>query len=265
MASLISAFKMIFKNRSMLFLTTYNEIKAKYAGSLFGLLWIILYPLLLLGAYASVYIYVFNVRFQIFDSKEYVLLIFCGLIPFLGFTEALSNGVGSVTTNSNLMKNTLFPIELAPVKSTFVSQTTQFAGMIILLVTLGIFGRWSIYTPLLVLIWILQIMLSIGIAWILSSINVFVRDLQNIIPIFVLLLMMVSPIAYPVDMVPSNLRIFLSLNPLYYLITCYQQVLMFGRFPDVKAFLILFVLALFTFGIGYSFFKKMKRVFVDNV
>lgn len=262
---IIEPFKFLYRYRVLLWQTTKNDIKTRFAGSLLGMLWLFFYPLLLLGAYAMVYLFIFKVKFHLFNSNEYVVLIFCGLIPFIGFSEALSNGVSSVVSNSSLIKNTLFPIELVPVKAVLVSQSTQFTGMIMLLLVLGVLDKWTVWLPFFLLIWILQILFSIGLIWILSSINVFARDLQSIVSVLILILMLISPIAYTEDMIPSNLQPFLALNPMYYLIVSYQDVLMLGHFPDQSIFLTLLIVSLLTFIFGYSFFIKMKRVFVDNV
>ena len=258
-------FYIIFRHRVLLWQTTCNDIKARFAGSVFGILWLILYPLLMLGAYASVYIYIFKVRFALFDSNEYVLLIFCGLIPFLGFCEALGTGIPSVTTNAGLIKNTLFPIDIIPVKAVLSSQCTQTVGMILLGITLGIMGKLSLWALLAIPIWLLQIMFTIGLIWILSSLNVYFRDLQNIIAVITLFLMMVSPIAYTADMVPANLRPFLGANPLYYLITAYQDSLMLGQFPRDNIMIVLTCLGFMFFFGGYWFFSKIKKLLADNV
>lgn len=260
-----SALHLLNKYKNMIIQTALNEIKARYAGSILGLIWVILYPMLFLGAYACIYIYVFNVRFNLFNTNEYVVLIFCGLIPFLGFSESLSSGISSVTSNSTLMKNTLFPIELIPVKTLIASQTTQAAGFILLIIALGALGKLSIYTPLFLLLWLLQMMFTLGVVWIISSLNVIIRDLQNIISVVIMFLMMVSPIAYPVEMIPENLQPFLALNPLYYIIISYQDVLMFGRFPTGMIFYKFMAFSIITFAAGYWFFTKMKKVFADNV
>lgn len=258
-------FVLLYKYRGLLWQTTKNDVRTRFAGSVLGLLWLFFYPLLLLGAYAAVYIFVFNVKFQLFNSNEYVALIFCGLIPFLGFSEALGSGVGSVVSNANLMKNTLFPIELVPVKSVLASQCTQVAGMLMLLVVLVFIGRWSTLMPLFFLVWVMQILFSVGLIWILSSINVYVRDLQNIVSVLILFLMLVSPIAYTEDMIPPGMRPLLAANPLYYLIVSYQDILMLGQFPRGNIFWILSTFSLVTFIAGYWFFMKMKKVFADNV
>ncbi|MHB1418855.1 MAG: ABC transporter permease [Bacillota bacterium] len=262
---ILQPFLLLYKYKNLLWQITKNDIRTRFAGSLLGLLWLFFYPLLLLGAYAAVYIFIFKVKFSLFNSNEYVALIFCGLIPFIGFSEALGMGVSSVTSNANLIKNTLFPIELVPVKAVLASQCTQVAGMLMLLITIGILGKWSVWMPFFLIIWILQILFSIGLIWILSSINVYVRDLQNIVSVLILILMLVSPIAYTEDMIPPELRPLLGANPIYYFIISYQSVLMLGHFPRMNIFLILIFFSSFTFILGYWFFMKMKRVFADNV
>ncbi|MGE5661232.1 MAG: ABC transporter permease, partial [Ignavibacteriales bacterium] len=199
---ILEPFHLIYKYKNLLWQTTKNDIRTRFAGSILGLSWLLIYPLLMLGAYALVYLYIYKVKFHLFDTSEYVVLIFCGLIPFIGFSEALSLGVGSVVSNANLMKNTLFPIELVPVKSVFVSQCTQIIGMIMLLIVLGLLDKWTIWLPFFILIWIFQLLFSIGLIWILSSINVFVRDLQSVVSVVIILIMLISPIAYTEDMVP---------------------------------------------------------------
>jgi lipopolysaccharide transport system permease protein len=255
----------LYRYRHLLWQTTLNDVRTRFAGSVLGLLWLFFYPLLLLGAYAAVYIFIFKVRFQLFNSNEYVALIFCGLIPFLGFSESLGMGIGSVVSNANLIKNTLFPIELVPAKAVLVSQSTQATGMLILLVALGFLGKLNMLTPLFIVVWLLQIIFSIGIIWILSCINVYIRDLQNIVSVIILVLMMISPIAYTVDMIPESMRPFLGMNPLYYLIISYQSFLMLGTFPSGNIFWILTGYSLLFFFFGYWFFTRMKKVFADNI
>lgn len=262
---ILPPFATLLRHRLMLYQTTINEIKTRYAGSVLGLMWLAVYPLLFLGTYAVVYLYIFKIRFPDLSSSEYVALIFCGLIPFLGFSEALSAGIPSVVANSNLIKNTLFPIEIVPVKAVFVGQATQFVGMILLLIALAFIGKLSIFSPLFLLVWVCQILFTLGLVWILSSLNVYLRDIQNIIAIIILILMMLSPIAYTEAMVPASMRPFLAINPLYYIIISYQSVLMLGQLPPVRVGVSLFTMSIFIFVLGFWFFERMKKVFSDHV
>jgi len=262
---IFSSFNFIIKHRLLLYRTTISDIKSKFAGSVFGLFWHFLYPLLLLSAYAMVYIYVFKVRLQLFDSNEYVLLIFCGLIPFLGFAEALGLGVGSVVANSSLVKNTLYPIDLVPVKAVFTAQTTQAAGLFLLLLMLGFYGKLTIWSFLIIPVWLCQILMTIGMVWLLSSINVFVRDLQSIISVIIMFLMMITPIAYTPDMVPENVRLVFSFNPLYYIVIGFQNSLILGKYPGDDVLMTLVIISFGSFIFGYWFFSKMKKLFAENI
>ena len=139
-----------------------------------------------LGAYAAVFLYVYNVKFALFSANEYVLVIFCGLIPFLAFSEALSTGVVCVTGNASLIKNTMFPIEMVPVKAVLLAQPMQIVGTLLLLIAAGVLGKLSPALVLAPVVWVLQMLLTMGLVWILSSLHVYLRDLQNVVAVMLL-------------------------------------------------------------------------------
>jgi len=134
-----------------------------------------------------------------------------------------------------------------------------------LLIALVVLGKISVWALLFPVIWLTQILFTIGLVWILSSLNVFLRDLQNMITILILMLMMISPIAYTAEMVPDGLRPYLAINPLYYMIVAYQDCFMVGRFPREGIFWVLIFIAGLSFWTGHWFFSRMKSVFADNV
>lgn len=258
-------FTMIYKYRDILMRTSWSDIRAKYAGSVLGLFWLILYPLLLLAAYSFVYIFIFQSRFATFSTVEYVMLIFSGLIPFLGFTEGIAVSIPSISANSALVKNTMFPIDILTVKSIIYSQCTQVVGMIILIIALAISGKLTFWAILVVPIWLCQLMLGIGLGWILASLNIYFKDLQNIVTLITIFLMMVSPIAYTIDMIPEFLVPFLKLNPLYYFIMAYQDSMVIGCYPRGNVLNYIVIISISIFILGYWFFEKMKSVFADNI
>ena len=262
---MIKPFSIIWAHRKMLLSTVKADIKMRYAGSMLGLLWLVLYPALMLIAYSFVYVFILNVRLEQMATPQYVMLIFAGLIPFLGFSEGLSSSTVSVTANASLIKNTLYPIDIIPVKAVLVSQCTEIVGFALLLIATGASGLLTWYTPLILLIWFFQILFGIGIGWIFASLNVVSRDLQNFVGIITMFLMMVSPIAYTPEMIPAHMRSLLKLNPLSYFIAAYQDVLINGRFPTENVLPILIVLSLAIFWLGRWFFQKMKQIFSDNV
>ena len=266
MGFFLNPFRLLWRYRSLISRTVKSDVRGRYAGSALGLVWLILYPLCFLGLYAVIYLYVWQVRPLDFAAPlDYVLYIFSGLVPFLGFAEAMGAGVPSVSGNANLIKNTLFPIELIPVKTVFASQCTQIAGMSLLVGALAATGRLTPWALLLPVVWLFQVILTLGVIWILSSLNVYLRDLQNTVSVVVLMMMLISPIAYTVDSVSERVRHFLVLNPLYHVIVSYQNILIRGRFPDGGEFYILAAMAAVFFCIGFWFFSRMKRAFADNV
>jgi lipopolysaccharide transport system permease protein len=262
--TILAPFTFIYSYRNLLWQTILQDTRAKFSGSVFGVLWVFIQPIIFLSVYSIIYIFVFNVRFHLFNTTQYVVIIFCGLIPFLGVAESLATGVTSVTANASLIKNTLFPIALIPVKSVLTSQLSQAVGSILLVITVAIVGNLSLYILFFPFIWLLQILFLLGLVWILSSINVYLKDLQHMIGSMILMLMMISPIAYTADMVPENLNLILWLNPLSHLIISYQEVLMFEKFP-LWHFIIFFCLSLSCFYLGYNFFKYLNYLFIDNI
>ncbi len=263
--SLLTPYSLLWKHRKIINAVTRSEVKVRFAGSLLGAVWLLLYPALFLGTYAMVYIFIFNVRIPEMSSPGYVILIFCGLVPFLGFSEAVSAGVGSVTSNANLIKNTMFPIELIPVRTVLAAQCTQVVGMIALIVILLLQGKLGLAVFYIPVIWALQLLFTIGLLWILSALNVFFRDINNFVPVVILMLMMISPIAYTEDMISPGLRTILYFNPLYYIIMLYQKALIFNKLASPFQVTVFVSISVVFFSLGYFMFSRLKTVFSDYV
>ena len=261
---MINAFKLIHHHRQILKAISINEIRSKYIGTTLGLAWCFIYPLLFLGLYAVVYTLILKVRVANMSTVDYVLLIFSGLIPFLGFSEALSTGVSSVVANRGLIKNTLFPIELIPVKAVLSSSTTMLVGLCLLLPILWFKHGFLASQLLLPVIIFLQLIFSCGLIWLLSALNVFFRDLGQIIAVVILFLMLISPIGYTIDMIPTQLMSLMYPNPLYYLIMLYRECLISGNIP-IHLSIIFTIIALVFFVVGYYVFSRLKMVFADYV
>jgi lipopolysaccharide transport system permease protein len=220
---------------------------------------------MMISIYCIVYLVIFRVRIPAMSSVEYVIFIFTGLIPFLMTSEALSNGVGSIAANSAVLSNTVFPIDLVPVKAVLISQFTMAVGIAVILSASAIFHLLSWTALLLPIIWLLQVMALIGTLWIISLVNLVVRDLQNLIGVIILILMVASPIAYTPEMVPSSLKVLILLNPLAYFVLAYQRILILGKLPLWWDGLAMVVLAFGLFITGGYFFGRAKQVLVDYV
>lgn len=254
----------IWLHRHILWATTLNDIRGRFKGTVVGLLWTVLYPVIFLSLYAVVYTMIFRVRAGGYGTNDYVLLIFCGLIPFLGFSEALGTGVGSVLSNKGLVKNTLFPVELIPVKAVFASSVTMLVGLVLLSSVLLSHGIVHITQLLIPLILVLQLLFTIGLIWLLSALNVFIQDLGQMVAIFILFLMLVSPIAYTHEMIPPELMPFMYPNPLYYLIMLYRDALFLGV-VNIELLGIFTIISLVMAIVGGFVFSRLKPLFADYV
>ena len=214
--------------------------------------------------YTTVFVHVLQVRAPNLEIGEYILAIFCGLVPFLAFTEGFSTATTSITSNASLVRNTLFPIELIPLREVIVGHVSM--GLGIVMVWIAAISQYGPHWPqlLLLLIFLWQIILTAGLAWIAATFNVFFRDIGKLMPVFLLFLMLVSPIGYTADMVPDGLRQWLWINPLAHLIDLYRAVLLedrvpVGEFGKIAALAILAMLA------GYFFLMRLKSMFSDHV
>ena len=201
----------IYRYRRMLAAITRVELAKRHAGSVLGMAWVVLQPALLLSVYVFVYMVVLRMRFEGFSRFDYVLYVFCGLVPYLGFMEALTTGVLSIKQNIHLVKNVMLPIELIPIRTVIVGMASQFVSIGLVLLLVAADGSLSWHVTLLPVVVVLQVMWLAGLTWVLSSVAVALPDITYFINLFVFLLMFLSPIGYRPDMVP---RSFAWLSPM---------------------------------------------------
>jgi lipopolysaccharide transport system permease protein len=244
---------------------TCSDLAARYAGSGLGMVLAIIYPLTVLGAYLLVYGLILGVRVPGLSSTEYVLYVFAGLVPFLTTSEAIFQGIGSVVANKHLLRNTMFPIPLVPVKAVLSSQSTMATGFGVILVTAAVTGRLQPTLVMLPVLWLVHAVALCGVVWILSVANVFMRDLQTLCGAGLLVLMIASPIAYAPGMVPDALRPVLVLNPFASLVVAYQQVIVLGVWPGALTLAALVLGAAALFAAGAWIFARVQTVLIEHV
>ena len=185
---------------------TLTELRQRYAGSLLGLGWAFLAPLLVLVIYALIYVKIFRVQVENLTGTEYVLYLFCGLVPYLAAAESIAVGAGAVIANKSVLSNTVFPIDLTPVKAVLATQPVMFVGLGVVLA--GAAATGNVHSTLVLLpgLWLLTVAWLIGLTWLLSVLVVIFRDLQNLITALLMVMLVASPIAYTPDMVPPSVK-----------------------------------------------------------
>jgi lipopolysaccharide transport system permease protein len=251
------------RSRHVLWTLTAIECRRKYAGSILGMLWYPLYSALLLASYCFVYLVVFRVKYKEFSTYDFVLFIFAGLIPYLGFSEAVSTGLGSVKANLALLRNAVFPIELIPVKHVLAALAgllSSLALLILMILPTKYDGWHFLYLPVPL---VELLLFTLAVVWILSAVAVVVPDIAQIVNIALLLFMFVSPIGFSVDMVPASVRWLVYFNPMTWLIEAFRFALLGIRSsPAWYDGLFISVSALAAVAAG-AFFRRMSPIFGD--
>ena len=242
-----------------------HDLHARYAASLLGPAWVFFGPVLLLTLYGLVYRAVFRVSAPGMDSTEYVLYIFAGLVPYLMTAEALSVAVTSVVRNAGAIGNTVFPIDLAPVRAVLSTLPTLAVGVAIVLVGAAATGNLESTFALVPVVALLHVLGLVGVAWILSLVTVVFRDLEHLLAAILVVLLVASPIAYTPEMVPEAARLLVYLNPFALVVLAYQDVMVVGDLPTPAHAAALVAVSLGAFAVGAAFFAWAKRAALDYV
>ena len=168
--------------------------------------------------------------------------------------------------NGNILKKVYFPREILPI-SVVTSEAVNFMISTIIILAFVIFGGLGItkYVLFYPLILVVQYLLVLAISLIVSSICVYVRDLQHFIGIFLQLLFYATPVVYSAETIPENFAWMLKINPMTYIIDGYRNIFYNQTMPDIKALLILFVILLFVIVIGYVIFNKLQKGFAEEL
>lgn len=254
----------VLNHAKVLVSSTRFELAKRYSGSLFGKCWLVLQPAILLSIYLFVYLVIFKMRFPGYSQWDYVLFVFCGLIPYIGLSEALNAGCLSIRQNIHLVNNILLPMELLPVRSVLLSMVGQVIGMgilILMVLATGGLGVELCWLPLLVL---LQIVFLVGLVWVLAPLAVLLPDVSYFVNFATLFLMFVSPIGFKPEMVPERFRFVIALNPLHYMLELYRDAVT-ENVPLPAADLAIYAgICIGCFALGSVVFCRFKDSLVEN-
>jgi len=244
--------------------STRYELAKRYSGSLFGKSWLALQPAILLAIYLFVYLVIFRMKFPGYSQWDYVLFVFCGLIPYIGFSEALNAGCVSIRQNMHLVNNIMMPVELLPVRSVLLSMVGQLISMgFLLLLVLPTRGP-GIQLCWLPMLFVLQFIWLFGITWILSAVGVLLPDVSYFVNFATVFLMFVSPIGFKPDMVPVHFRFMIYLNPVHYMVQLYRDAVTENTMPAALDLGIYTAICLVCFALGSVVFYRFKDSLVEN-
>ena len=242
-----------------------RELKARYRGSVLGFLWSFVNPLLLLLTYTLVFTVILPNRQP--EIQPFFLFLFCGILPWTWFQTSLAESSGVIIASGNLIKKVLFPAEVLPAVTVLANLTHFLLGLPILLAFLAWKGKltWTaLFLPLPIVV---QLVLSLGLALLLSALTVHFRDIQNILSHVLHLWFFATPVIYSYAAIPegSPLRRVLRLNPMTHVVVTYQQILFGPGVDHWRGLFLSLLVGLATLWMGAFLFDRLRDTFPEEV
>lgn len=259
----LQIFSDIWRHRYLLGQLVKRDVLLRYRGAMFGVLWIFLSPLLMLAIFAFIFGQVFQPRWpQQNGGLPFWLLLYAGLITFNIFAETVSRAPAAVRGYPSFVKKIIFPVHILPVVPLGAALVHGAFNFLILLAALAWTGSLHGQILLFPLLLLPVLLLALGISWFVAAWGVFIKDMTQIMPMFVQMLMFLSPVFYPVSAVPAALRPIYHYNPLGVVIETTRAVVT-GQPIEWRAWSLALGFCLGGAILGYAFFQHSREEFAD--
>jgi lipopolysaccharide transport system permease protein len=253
------------KNRFLIISMVKRDLKGRYSGSFMGMLWSLLNPLSLF----CIYTFVFSIILKGQVGREYgnipfAIWLLAGMIPWIFFSEAVSQAATTITGNAQLVKKSVFDKDILPlcaVGANFVNHFIYLSLFVIAIVFVGLTPRVSYLW--LIPLWLLVFLHALAWSYLLSSLNVYIRDIGQSLGLLLLLAFFSTPIVYPAEMAPAWAQMILRFNPYCHIVHFYREVLLLGKLPDPVLFMMLFLAIAAFFVISKTVFDRLSLGFAD--
>lgn len=252
----------LFRYRALVKNLVHKDLKLKYRGSVLGVAWSLLNPLLLLSVYTIAFKYVLRVQ-----QENYPYFLLVGLLPWNFFSGAVLASTGAIVGNGNLIKKIYFPREILPIATVLFGFAQYLLALVVFLPALvlisGVPLGWSalLFFPLLAL----HLLFTVGLAFVLSALTTAFRDVAHFTEVALLLLFWMTPIVYPVTMAPSKLHLVFRLNPMAAFTVAYQDVLFWSRVPEAGTVSTLLGWTVAAVALGHVVFRWYSPTFAEAV
>jgi lipopolysaccharide transport system permease protein len=244
-----------------------REVVSRYRGSLLGLLWSLVTPLLTLALYTFLFGVVFRTRWNVAAPEgrmEFALILFVGLIVHGFLAECLARAPLLILQYSNLVKRVVFPIEILAWSLGGSALFNAAVSFLIWGLAATLAGQPPGWTALwLPLVLAPLVLLAVGVAWLLAAVGVYLRDITHVIGLVTMVLLFLSPIFYRLDAVPPEFRTLIQLNPLTFIVDQVRGVLVWHRSPDLPRLAIAIAVGFGAAGLGLMGFQRMRPGFAD--
>jgi ABC-2 type transport system permease protein len=238
-----------------------------YQGSYLGLVWAFLSPLLMVALLTLVFSEVIGIRFREVtgdSALNFGLYLYCGLLPFLAYSQALTQGVNVIRRNSNLVQGVVFPLEILPMTTVIISLIQSVFGVgALMLVLLVLEGRLHLTVLLLPLVIVPQLLFTLGLCYLMAVAGTYVPDIRETLKAVVRMTFFITPILWPTGKVPEDWRFLVDYNPLAFLVESYRRLILNGELPGAEAAIYFSLFAAALFVVGLVVFTRLKHNFAD--
>ena len=258
-----------YRRRWLLGYFIHRQVTRAYRRSYLGLVWTVLGPLVWVFFLALIFSNVIDFKTRAVEGDptlNFGLYLYCGLLPFLTFSEALNKGINSIRSNAGLVQKVVFPLEILPFTNAVASMVDKIFGFGALMIMLLLFGRTLhptlLYMPVIV---VLQVIFILGLTYIMAVLGTFLPDVAEVMRPVIRGMFFVTPILWPPDRLPESLSWIADYNPLAYLVEAYRDLILYGTMPGTLStlYFALFSVALFIF--GFALFVHLRPKFADHL
>lgn len=258
----MNMFKELYNYRQMLFSLVKKELRGRYKGSVLGFLWTFINPLLQLVVYTLVFSVILTN-----DIEQFYLHLFVALVPWLFFSSSMTGGSSSILSQKDMVKKIYFPREILPISyvtSAFINMLFSFIVIFAVLIVSGkgISLGAIIYLPVIMIV---EYILALGGAMLTSALTVYLRDLEYILNIIMMVWVYITPVMYSVESVPEAFLPIFYINPMTPIIIAYRDILYFKRSPELGTLLHGFILGVVILIIGTIVFRKLQKGFAEEL
>lgn len=254
-------FKNIYNYREFFKTSVSKEFRGKYKKSALGVLWSFINPLLQILVYSVVFSFITRSNID-----NYTIFLIVGLIPWNFFSNTIMQSTPSIVINGGIIKKIYFPREILPISVVTSNLINFLISCLIIVIALFISGigitRYALFFPLILL---LQYLFLIGMSLVISSVTVYIRDLEHFVNVLLMLWLYATPVLYEASLIPVKLQTLFKLNPMYHIIGAYRDILYYQVLPDFKDLGIMFIVCTIFFMFGYSIFKKLEKRFAEEL
>ena len=241
------------------------ELRKRYVGSLLGVFWSVVHPLIQLLIYYFVFSVVLQMRLGAeYAGTNYAIWLIAGLLPWMMFAEVLTRSADAVREQAAVIKKMVFPSEVLPIVKVGAAVVTHLIGLCLVLGLLAVVGEGISWRAILIVPYLVVVaLLALGISWALAASNVYLRDIGHVVGAFVNIWFFITPIVYAPTLVPKSLQGLYALNPMIYAVEGYRAALLGRAGFDAYGFVYLGMFALLAFAIGGGVFRRLKPQFAD--